>query len=117
MKRILKVISIGAGVAVATWALRDRIVRIIPEPVDTKHPQFRTAHAPAHDAETDDSGGIDDLTAIHGVGPVYARRLVESGIASFSEFFKTASGSLEEITGASSDKVNDWLEQADSLNT
>lgn len=116
MKKILKVISVGAGIAVATWALRDRLVRI-PEPVDTKHPQFRTGHTPAHDAGADDGADIDDLTSIRGVGPVYARRLVESGIASFSEFFKTASGSLEEITGASSDKVNNWLEQADSLNT
>jgi predicted flap endonuclease-1-like 5' DNA nuclease len=116
MNKILKAISIGTGIAVATWALRDRLVRI-PEPVDAKHPQFRTNHAPAHESETDHDGDIDDFTSIHGVGPVYARRLVESGIASFSEFFKTPSGSLEEITGASGDKVSHWLEQADSPNT
>jgi len=115
MKRIMKAISIGAGIAVATWALRDRLVRI-PEPLDAEHPQFRTAHAPTHDAEPEDNEDTDDLTSIHGVGPVYARRLVESGIASFSEFFKTSSGSLEEITGASGDKVGQWLGQADSLN-
>jgi predicted flap endonuclease-1-like 5' DNA nuclease len=111
----MKAISIGAGIAVATWALRDRLVRI-PEPLETDHPQFRTARTNAQDAEPDNSEEIDDLTSINGVGPVYARRLVESGIASFSEFFKTSSDSLEEITGANSDKVGQWLEQADSLN-
>ena len=116
MNRILKTISIGASIAIATWALRDRLARV-PGPVDAEHAHFWDNHAPAHEPETNHDGDIDDFTSIHGVGPVYARRIVESGIASFSEFFKAPSESLEEITGASGDKVGHWLEQADSPNT
>ena len=116
MKKLVKTALAGLGISVAAWALRDRLVRI-PPPPDVEHPPFRAGNTESSNAAdlTPTNSAPDDLTNINGVGPVYARRLIESGVASFSEFFKTSSELLGEVTGASNDKVEHWLSQVDDL--
>lgn len=116
MKKLVKAALAGIGLSAAAWALRERFVRI-PPPPDVEHPPFRTGaiEAAAPTATPTPTASSDDLTNINGVGPVYARRLVESGIASFSEFFKTSSDVLTDVTGASNDKVEQWLSQSKEL--
>ena len=114
MKKLVKTALAGIGISVAAWALRDRLVRI-PPPADVEHPPFRSGNTLSNTAAelTSTEPTPDELTSINGVGPVYARRLIESGIASFSEFFGTSSELLGDVTGASNDKVEHWLSQVD----
>ncbi|HMT21699.1 MAG TPA: helix-hairpin-helix domain-containing protein [Promineifilum sp.] len=58
----------------------------------------------------------DDLTAIKGIGPTYARRLAEAGITTFAAIAAAAPDHLREVTKASA-MVNpeEWIAQARSL--
>ena len=46
-----------------------------------------------------DRGGKDNLQAIKGIGPAFARRLNEAGVHTFEQLSKLTSGDLEVILG------------------
>lgn len=47
-----------------------------------------------------DSEGNDNFQAIKGIGPVFAKRLKESGVVTFEQLSKLKSKQLEEILGS-----------------
>jgi predicted flap endonuclease-1-like 5' DNA nuclease len=46
-----------------------------------------------------DKDGNDNFQAIKGIGPIFAKRLKESGVATFEQLSKLSSKQLEEILG------------------
>ncbi|MCA9977540.1 MAG: hypothetical protein KC413_17395 [Anaerolineales bacterium] len=54
---------------------------------------------PAPTATSPVSAAPDDLTLIHGIGPVYARRLQEAGIHTFADLAALAPEKIAEIVG------------------
>ena len=46
-----------------------------------------------------DKDGNDNFQAIKGIGPVFAKRLKESGVTTFKQLSRLKSGQLEEILG------------------
>ncbi len=54
----------------------------------------------------------DDLTAIKGIGPVYAARLDEAGVTSFRALAESDATALAGRLGISVDSVAAWIDQA-----
>ncbi|MCA9969074.1 MAG: DUF4332 domain-containing protein [Anaerolineales bacterium] len=72
----------------------------------------------ADGAETAASGRADDLTAIHGIGPVYAQRLQEAGIHTFAALARLAPERVAEIVGRKNWQAADpaeWIAAAQEL--
>lgn len=78
--------------------------------------QRATRPAGASSAPGEATATADDLTAIKGIGPAYARRLSAAGIGSFSELAATPPERLREITKAgAAAKPEEWIAQARAL--
>jgi predicted flap endonuclease-1-like 5' DNA nuclease len=56
----------------------------------------------------------DDLTAINGIGPTFAKRLKEAGILTYNDLAALTSDQLREITKAADWQANpeEWILQA-----
>lgn len=68
--------------------------------------------------ETASVGGLSvaDLTKIKGIGPTYARRLIEAGYNSFADLSDASADSLREITKAPPmANIDEWIAQARDL--
>ncbi len=58
----------------------------------------------------------DDLTAIKGIGPVFAKRLNEAGITTFAGLAAASADQLREMTSATAAaKPEEWIAQAQSM--
>jgi len=64
-----------------------------------------------------DAGLPDDLSEIDGIGPVYAGRLNEAGITTFSQLTELSVDQVRELMKLSESQGDpeDWLEQARDL--
>lgn len=102
MKKVAKFLGVVGGVAAVLWAMRDRLISIAA-PKEPEPPRFRVAE-PLPSA--------DDLTELLGIGPVFATRLAQAGIATFAELAASTPGRVMEATGVTEAKANDWIEQA-----
>jgi predicted flap endonuclease-1-like 5' DNA nuclease len=62
-------------------------------------------------------GNPDDFTRIKGIGPMFAQRLHEAGIASFAALAEAGDDVLDRVTGGNLDRVQreDWRGQARQL--
>lgn len=102
MKKVAKFLGVVGGVAAVLWAMRDRLVSIAA-PKEPEPPRFRVAESipPA-----------DDLTELSGIGPVFATRLAQAGIATFAALAASSPGRVVEATGVPEAKATDWIEQA-----
>jgi polyhydroxyalkanoate synthase len=58
--------------------------------------------------------GPDDLTEVNGIGPVFARRLMEGGISTFTELGRADPSKVADITGVPESRVLDWISQAEA---
>ncbi len=99
-------IGVAGSMGAVAWAMRDRFVSIAV-PREPDRPVFRTPPT-----EVDQ---IDDLTAISGIGPVFARRLGEAGISSFSGLAAETDAKLAEILNIGESRTSGWREQADRM--
>ena len=63
------------------------------------------------------NGKPDDLTAIKGIGPTYAKRLQQAGIKTYNELAKQSPDTLREITRAAGNTADpvQWIAEARSL--
>ena len=58
----------------------------------------------------------DDLTAIKGIGPVFAKRLNEAGITTFAGLAAASADQLQEMTKATATaKPEEWIAQARTM--
>lgn len=122
MRRFLKLISLAAFAAGVAWALRDQL---LPGPQSpTSHPPaFRNPPPPASKtdiaqpaaAPASDLSLQDDLTAVNGIGPVYAKRLAGAGIKSFRDLATADPADLANRTDLPRDRVADWIRKASDL--
>ena len=108
VNKIGRVLGFVGGALAILWAMRDRLVSIAA-PQDPEPPRFRVVPpSPTPPAE-------DDLTAISGIGPVFAGRLRDAGITSFADISAAGASRLADITGASESRAADWVTAAAAL--
>ena len=91
-------------------------IGVKPEP-PADPPHFRTTHPNGEAMAPTDAARAalpDDLTEIVGIGPVYAQRLRDQGIVSFSELARADAAALAEDIDVSADQVAEWVDQARS---
>lgn len=81
------------GMATENTALKERITSLEAK---KKQPLLSAKNVPLRDAD-----GNDNFQAIKGIGPVFAKRLKESGIKTFDQLSRLGSGQLEKILGTS----------------
>lgn len=108
-----------AGLAVAGlyWLLRRRQA-IAPRPlllVPGPLPEVAVADMPA--VESTGEEAADDLQAINGIGPVFARRLYEAGVTTYRQLAAQTPEQLRQLTHAQPWQADpaDWIEQALAL--
>lgn len=102
--------------------LRDQLLPGPQQP--TAHPPaFRnpppptTETKPAAVVESNGEGFElqDDLTAVNGIGPVYAKRLAGAGIKSFGDLANADAEDLASRTDLPRDRIADWIRKASDL--
>jgi len=103
LKHILRIGGVVVGLGAAIWAMRDKLLPA-PEIPDGPPPRFRTGNA------TGATG--DGLTSIKGIGPVYAERLEQAGIASLPELAAADVAEVSAAAGVSESTATSWMEQA-----
>jgi len=114
MKRIARLggvlVGLGAGVVAALWLLKDKIAGPPTAPVEpAEAPRFRVAPVPGAELPA------DDLTAIKGIGPVYAARLADAGIERFAALAAADAPALAELIDAPVAQLEEWITQAQAL--
>ncbi|MEX2423992.1 MAG: helix-hairpin-helix domain-containing protein [Acidimicrobiia bacterium] len=108
MNKIGRVLGFVGGALAILWAMRDRLVSIAA-PQDPEPPRFRVV-PPSQPAAAE-----DDLTAINGIGPVFAGRLRDAGITSFADITGAGPSRLAEVTGAAESRAAEWIAAAAAL--
>jgi len=105
-----RVIGIVGGLGAVAWAMRDRFVTLalIREP---EHPTFTLPPEIPESAPTDP----DDLTTVAGIGPVFARRLMEAGIATYENLAGATPARVAGIVNVTEARAGKWIEAAARL--
>ena len=104
----------AVGVSWLIWLWRKQR-EVMPKPL---HISGRTAAYPVTaDVEPDKPQEPDDLESIQGIGPAYARRLNDSGIATFAQLAKADPGELRTITGVTRWDPEEWIAEARTMVT
>ena len=99
------------GIGWLLWLYRKQR-EVTPKPL---HIAGRTAAYPMEDkASVSEPSAPDDLESIQGIGPAYAQRLNEAGIATFAQLADSDPDVLREITGVTRWNPNDWIAEANS---
>jgi large subunit ribosomal protein L21 len=111
MKKLARVLGILGGIAAVAWAMRDRFISIAA-PREPEPPSFRVVTSPTPPPVPNPNP--DDLTEVVGIGPVFARKLMEAGITTFAELAGAGPSRVAEAAGVPESRVHDWIEQATS---
>lgn len=106
VRRITRIVSVLGGIAAIIWAMRERFVSVAISREPTP-PAFRVPE-PATPIETAGS----DLTAIDGIGPVYAARLTEAGYRTIPELAGADAGDVARAAQVSETRARTWIEAA-----
>ena len=104
LKTFLRIAGVIVGLGAAAWALRERLMPA-PAVPEGPPPKFRTS-------STTPSAGTDDLTAVKGIGPVYAERLVAAGIDSFAALASAGAEAAGAAAGVSANTADKWVRAA-----
>lgn len=102
--RLIRTITTLGGVALLLWLMRDRMVRL-PVASGERVPVFRTA-PPDHEPPA------PDVTAVVGIGPVYAERLAQAGIRTVADLVASDADALAAAAGVGPSVAAAWLERA-----
>lgn len=111
MKRLARALGVLGGLAAVVWAMRERFISIAA-PREPEPPSFRVITAPGKPPKPVEP---DDLTEVNGIGPVFARRLMEGGISTFAQLAAAQTERVMELTGVHESRASDWVEQAGTL--
>lgn len=118
MKRFLRLLGFFSALGAIAWAMRDRFISLTV-PREPEPPSFRpppVPHAPskadAPPAPATADTAADDLTAVDGVGPVYAARLADAGITTFAGLAALSEDELSEILGSRLSRIPEILADA-----
>ena len=110
LARAARVLGLIGGIGALVWAMRDRFVTVAltrkPE-----HPTFSLPAEPSDSVTTEP----DDLTAIDGIGPVFARRLMEAGIATYHDLAGASPAHVAEIVNIPEARAGKWIDDAVGL--
>lgn len=104
IRRLIRLATLALVVATIVWLTREHLLptpRVPHEPP----PHYRSTPPPPDRPE-------DDLTAIKGIGPVYAARLEASGVTSFRALADSDATTLATNLGISANATADWIAQA-----
>ena len=104
LKKLLRVITLLAVLAAIVWLTRERLLPA-PKVEDDPRPHYRSTPPPPHREP-------DDLTAIKGIGPVFAARLEQAGIRSFRGLSEIDAATIADGIGTTEARVADWISQA-----
>lgn len=104
IRRISRFVGLIAIVAAIVWLTREHLLPT-PHVPHEPPPHFRSTPPPPEPA-------ADDLTAIKGIGPVYAARLADSGIISFQDLAAADPNTVADTTNAAASVVAGWIWQA-----
>lgn len=113
-KRVGRIIGVIGGVAAIVWAMRDRFVSIAA-PREPEPPTFRVISTPPPPLSTkprEPAAEPDDLTVIIGVGPVFQRRLMEAGMATFASLADAEAERVAHVAGVTKSRAAAWITQA-----
>lgn len=112
LKRLIRWLLVGALVF---GTLRFVRTRLVPQPVppQAEPPRFRVPPEEPPPAEAEP----DDLEEIHGIGPVFARRLHTAEILTFAELATADAATVAAAVGAREDQVAAWIEEAQARTT
>jgi predicted flap endonuclease-1-like 5' DNA nuclease len=120
-----KILYFGIGLASLVYDNFDELARLGEE----KYDKFvRVTHPTEEDIEIvseetfeivadTEAGRADDLTAISGIGPTFAKRLQEAGILTFRDLADSDEERIKEATGAAEWQANpqEWIAAARSM--
>ncbi|NOY56417.1 MAG: hypothetical protein GXP34_10585 [Actinobacteria bacterium] len=106
MKRLMKLTGFLAGLGAAVWLMRDRLISLAL-PREPEPPTFRVDPAPE----------ADDLTAIKGIGDVFASRLQQQGITTLQALAKADPAVLAEQLDTPQSRVEGWIAEAGQHST
>lgn len=99
----------AAVVAWLYWLWQQRR-EVTPRPLVIASRQPETLPAPKEPAPE-----LDDLTAIKGIGPVFAARLNKAGIFTYAQLAAQSPEQIQFITQVTRWDPEDWIEAARSL--
>lgn len=105
-----RIVGIVGGVAAIAWAMRDRFVTLAL----TREPEPPTFTLPP-ETEAKVASEPDDLTAIGGIGPVFARRLMEAGIATYRQLAQSEPEHVAGIVNVPNPRASNWIIEASRL--
>ncbi|MDF1595904.1 MAG: hypothetical protein P1T08_07390 [Acidimicrobiia bacterium] len=126
MKRLARTLAFTVAIAAGIWAMRDRFLSLAlprePQPPAFRHPDDHpdVPHRP-HQVEPTVQKSTqqqparstpDDLTAIKGIGPVFASKLSDIGITTFKALAAAAPGDTASKLDTSESRLADWIDQA-----
>lgn len=107
--KVARFVGIVGGVGAVAWAMRDRFVTLALSR-EPEHPSFTLPPEQTVTAATEP----DDLTGIAGIGPVFARRLMEAGIATYAGLATADPQRIAEIVNVTDSRASKWVESAAS---
>ena len=107
VKKLARLVGVVGGVAAVIWAMRERLVSIAA-PREPEPPRFRVVTPPSEPPQP----GKDDLTLINGIGPVFAERLQDAGIASFRDLSEAGAERAADVTGVPVSRAVPWVTEA-----
>ncbi len=109
LSKLARWVGILGGIGGAAWLVRDRFISLTL-PREPEPPTFRTAPTSPSTSARPKAG--DDLTAIAGIGPVFADRLAAASIMSWRGLAERSATEIAEITGASESRATGWIAEA-----
>lgn len=103
MKTAAKVVGFVGGALALVWAMRDRFISLATSN-EPKPPAFRSE---SHDSTP--------VTAIEGIGPVFATRLEEAGLGDVQALAAANPDQVAEAASVSAARARTWIELASKL--